>query len=424
VILYPYLSQESILQSLRSYSSRLISAKASLSLGGQHDIFQNNNNRIKVGYISSNFSNNILRNFLRFIFMMHDQTQFDVIFYSVCPLYDQPFSGSFVDLSRMSPFQAAQSIRMNVIDVLVSLDGSYKEDIDRILSYQPAKLQIEMFGTLDEAFGGVPWIQHSIFPHQVLLPVDIMLLLEEGELNCNSICNGIGYDYTTSTDKRSRKLKLDAEDGAEDRSEFSLRANSFISEDAFVYAFFGRLEFVEPQMFKIWMDILHKTEDSVLALSKPSEIAEKNILKEAQLHGIGHERIVFIEEPVETTVHNHSKLCQSIADLLLDSGIAESEYFSRHCALLAGTPVLFLRNENTFVKQSINELIELFGDDVIFCAENFESYKNIAVDLYLNGERYINSIKKLELCGFQDKIRGWFTKFEGTLKTVCSMTVA
>ena len=191
-----------------------------------------------------------------------------------------------------------------------------------------------------------------------------------------------------------------------------------------MYAFFGRLEFVEPQMFKIWMDILQKTEDSVLAFRKPSEIAEKNILKEAQLHGIGHERLVFIEEPIETTVHSHIKLCRCIADLLLDSGTAESGYFSRHCALFAGTPVLFLRNENTFVKQSINELIELFGDDVIFCAENFESYKNIAVDLYLNGERYINSIKKLELNGFQDKTRGWFTEFVGTLKTVSSKTVA
>ena len=113
------------------------------------------------------------------------------------------------------------------------------------------------------------------------------------------------------------------------------RVSEGLPESGFVFCSFCNSYKFTPQIFDIWMRLLHKVEGSVLWLRAGSDIAMGNLRGEAQARGIS-QRLIFA--PFVADPHDHIQRL-SLADLFLDT-LPYNAHATASDALMAGVPVL------------------------------------------------------------------------------------
>ena len=106
-------------------------------------------------------------------------------------------------------------------------------------------------------------------------------------------------------------------------------------EQGFVFCSFNNNWKITPEVFDVWMRLLHWVEGSVLWLLGDSAGAERNLRTEARRRGIDSSRLVFAGRlSPEEHLARHS-----LADLFLDT-LPCNAHTTASDALWAGLPVL------------------------------------------------------------------------------------
>jgi predicted O-linked N-acetylglucosamine transferase (SPINDLY family) len=255
--------------------------------------------RIRIGYISSDFCNHAMSFLITELFERHDRRRFEVFGY--CSSHDD---GSQLRKRVLAAFdqcriirtlsdrQAAQIIREDEIDVLIELNGITEGSRLAVLRWRPAPVQATYLGFV----GPVP------LPELDYLLCDNVVIPPEHKASYQPVPLPIAPIYQANDSKRTTGRQMS-------------RAEAGLPEDQFVFCCFSKHYKITEEMFGAWMSILRQANRSVLWLAKDNPYSQANLLAAAQREGIAEGRLIFSERTGPDLYL--SRL--SLADLFLDT---------------------------------------------------------------------------------------------------------
>lgn len=147
-----------------------------------------------------------------------------------------------------------------------------------------------------------------------------------------------------------------------------------LPDNYFIFASFSQPYKITPTIFAAWMDILKAVPHSVLWLSTPPPLAQKNLRHQASQSGIGPQRLVFAP-PLPLRQHlqrlHHVNLILDTPDYT--GGSSTSLALSQHI------PVLTISGNRYVERMSTSMLIHL-GLDAL-CVSSLSEYTKTAIAL-------------------------------------------
>ncbi|MEA3545477.1 MAG: tetratricopeptide repeat protein, partial [Thermodesulfobacteriota bacterium] len=221
---------------------------------------QEENDPIKIGYISCDFRDHPVAHNILNLFRLHDRKRFHITAYSCGPSdnssYRQQISKDcdrFVDLKKLNDYDSAKKIYADKIDILIELMGHTRENRLGILAYRPAPIQISYLGYPGTT--GADFIDYLI-ADEIVIPPEHKIHYSEKVIYLND-CFMIADRAPIGPSPK--------------RSAFGL------PEKGFIFCSFNSPFKIEPVMFKVWMDIMTAIPDSYLWLRGGSERFETNL---------------------------------------------------------------------------------------------------------------------------------------------------
>ncbi len=248
----------------------LPSARLSPPQGYRHE-------RIRLGYMSSDFCRHAMSYLIAELFECHDRSQFEI--YGYCSSIDDGSEirarliRSFDHFRIIQPLAdeaAARLIRSDEIDILIDLNGLTSGARPQILRWKPAPIQATYLGFV----GPVPLPELDyMFCDDIVLPPNLASQYLPEPLY-------IADNYQANDTRRTI-------------GEETTRAAIGLPEDKFVFCCFSNHYKMTEELFDAWMTILRRTKNSILWIVGDNEWARRNILARAVARGIDPERIVF-----------------------------------------------------------------------------------------------------------------------------------
>jgi predicted O-linked N-acetylglucosamine transferase (SPINDLY family) len=318
--------------------------------------------RIRVGYFSSDFREHATAYLVAELLEKHDKTRFEVFGFSMAPATPDPMRerlktafAQFVDVAASGDVAAAQLAREFEIDIAVDLKGFTRDARPEIFAQRPAPLQVNYLGfpgTMDAAY-----IDYIIADHILIPPQHIGAYTEKIVFLPNS--------YQPNDTKRPIAPTTPT------------RTEAGLPEQGFVFCCFNNVFKITPDIFDIWMRLLHIVKGSVLWLfaSHPSICA--NLRREAKMRGVDPDRLVFASKlPQAEHLARHG-----LADLFLDC-FHYNAHTTASDALWAGLPVLTCPGE-TFASRVAASLLRATDLPELIAASP-QQYESTAVHLARN----------------------------------------
>ena len=256
-------------------------------------------------------------------------------------------------LNNLNDSEAVQICRSLNIDILIDLAGLTSGARPRIVSERIAPVQIGYIGFLSST--GIPDLDYVISTED-LFPKTTGAFSERPLM-----LNG---PY----------LVMDKDPGT---AEFVSRTQLGISESAFVFGALLNSYKINNQLFSAWMEILHKTRDSILWLVEDNDISKMNLLNTAAKLGVEKERLIFSKRVHPALYRNQLKLC----DIFLDAFPYGSGATARD-AIHANLPILTKPGSTMMSRLSSHMMSQLGIVDLI--AQNVEEYIDKAVHIANN----------------------------------------
>ncbi len=295
--------------------------------------------RIRLGYLSSDYCSHPISYLVAELFERHDRTRFEVFGY--CSSRDDGSEtrkriiagfDKFVPIRDMSDEQAARAIRADEIDVLIDLNGLTLGTRLFILRARPAPVQITWLGYI----GSLP------LPELDYLLCDDFVIPRE---SADAYQPAPLYlpDLFQVNDTRLAVGPTPS------------RAAVGLPVDRFVFCSFSNNYKITEEMFEAWMTILKKTGDSVLWLLADNEWAGRNMQERAARCGIDPARLIFAGRVMAPDYLGRLPL----ADLFLDTwpynaGTTASD------ALRMGLPLITLAGRS-YVSRMAGSLLRTIG---------------------------------------------------------------
>jgi protein O-GlcNAc transferase len=276
--------------------------------------------KIRLGYFSADFHDHACSFLLAGLYELHDRSKFEVTAFSLGQASDSAMRkrlekgfDKFIDVSMMSDFDVATMARGMEIDIAVDLAGFTRNTRLGIFALRPAPVQAGYMG-----FAGTMAASYIDY-----LIADAIVIPEEHKKYYTEKVVWLADTYfgNDSTKKISDKTFTRNEVG--------------LPEEGFVFCGFNSTHKITPDVFDIWMRLLHKVEGSVLWLFESNTIAADNLRKEAQARGISDNRLVFAPHmPLDEHLARHR-----LADLYLDT-FYHNAHTTMSDALWAGLPAI------------------------------------------------------------------------------------
>jgi len=321
--------------------------------------------KIRVGYLSSDFCLHAVSLLTVQLFELHDREQFEV--YGFCwsredgtPLRNRVITAmdNYIRIGHMNDKEAAECIRLNEIDILIDLQGLTAGARPQILSFRPAPVQVTYLGFTGTT--GLPWIDYVI-ADKYLIPEELAPYFTEKPLY-------MPHCFQVSDTKR------------EVAATPTTRADNNLPDNAFIFCAFNNNYKFTPDMFAVWMRILTRVPGSVLWLLADNEWARENMCKAADAHGVSRDRLVFATRAVPPDYLARYK----IADLFLDT-FPFNGGTTANDALWMGLPLLTCSGK-TFASRMAGSLLTNLGLPELITT-NLKEYEEKAVRLATrNGE--------------------------------------
>jgi len=354
----------------------LIKLKQSLNFS----YFKQVKTKLKIGYFSADFRLHPLAFLITELIELHDRTQFEIVAYSYGTNDQSPSRkrleqafDHFHDVQALTEIEIAKKINADGIDILIDLTGFTQSSRSGVLALRPARMQINWLGypgfmsadlydyILTDAFISVD-IQS---PANQSLPIKLQHNIEKLAIlpNCYQ------------PNDRHRPV-----------GELTKRSDNKLPDDAFVFCCFNQSFKILPEVFTVWMRLLHQIPKSVIWLLESNTWATANLITEAKKHGIAAERLVFAPR---TSIANHLAR-HPCADLFLDT-LPYNAHTTASDALWMGLPVLTCAGD-TFPSRVAGSLLTAAGLPELI-TYSLSEYEAKAIELATNPEM-LNQIKQ------------------------------
>lgn len=315
--------------------------------------------RIRIGYLSSDFRDHPVAAQLIGLLEKHDRSRFEVTGFST----GKPDGSSkyhrivkacdnFHDMSGMGSREAARLIREMEIDILVDLNGQTLGWRPVILKYRPAPVIATFLGYAGTT--GADFIDYIIGdPH--VTPFALESAMSEKIVQLP--------DSFWPTDPMMP------------RPETVSRAQAGLPDGVFVFCCFNSNHKIRPAMFDVWMRLLAAAPDSILWLRDGGSTMNARFRRQAEIRGVNPDRLIFAGR-VDSFAHHLGRQAQ--ADLFLDT-YPYNAHATASDALWAGLPLVTLRGESFVSRVSAGFLANLGLEELI--AATPEDYEAIALAL-------------------------------------------
>jgi len=320
------------------------------------------NEKIRVGYLSSDFYGHATAYLMAELFELHDRTRFEIILFSYGRSPNDEMrtrlinaANGFHDVHDLSDAEIAEKIRASEIDILIDLKGHTQDARLGPLTYRPAPIQAHYLGYPGTL--GTRFIDYLIADHY--------LILDEDYDNYSEKIVHLPGSYQVNDRQRAISSKT------------SSRIEHGLPEGAFVFCCFNNNWKITPEIFDVWMRLLIKNPESTLWLLEDNPLVAENLRREARNRSIDPTRLIFAPKlPLQEHLARHRH-----ADLFLDT-----PYYNAHTtasdALWAGLPVLTVRG-CTFAGRVGGSLLSALNmPDMI--APDLESYETKAYEISMN----------------------------------------
>jgi predicted O-linked N-acetylglucosamine transferase (SPINDLY family) len=318
--------------------------------------------KLRLGYVSNDFADHPVGRHMVGILAHHDRSRFHVRGYALGrddgSAIGRRLRESFdelVDLSTSSDRTAAERIRADEIDLLIDLGGFTEGSRPGIAVLRAAPIQALYLGISGTC--GAPIFDYVITDRVVTPPELADRYGEKFAFLPGSLFNS---DHTEtgplpSTDRQDHGLP----------------------PDGFVFCAFNNTAKITPQIFDVWMDLLHAVSDGVLWLRKYYAGSSANLRKAAEARGIAAERLIFAGV-VPRPEHLGRMAC---ADLGLDTfpygaGSTASDM------LWAGVPLLTCAGETYASRMAASQLHAVDLAELV--ATDIEDYRAKALSWATN----------------------------------------
>jgi predicted O-linked N-acetylglucosamine transferase (SPINDLY family) len=297
---------------------------------------------IRIGYFSSDFRIHPTGLLSKQIYALHNKAGFEIVAYSTfnADLKDhvrQSIENNcsiFRDVSALSDRQIAELIHQDKIEILVDLNGYTAKSRSKVMAMRPAPIQVSYLAYIQSM--GADFMDYTIVDSQVVPPMNESHWQEKLVKLPHCL-----FVYDTDTDCSPTN---------------KTRQDYALPEQVFVFCCLNNCYKIEPNIFDVWMKVLHAVPGSVLWLLVSDELAQLNLQNEANIRGIAKERIIF----APSLPHAEHLLRYQLADLFIDTF-----WYGAHTtgldALWQGLPVLSCVGDNLVsrVGASLLEAIEM-----------------------------------------------------------------
>lgn len=359
--------------------------------------------RIRVGYVSSDFGDHPLSHLMQSIFSFHDRENFEIFCYALSKNDHSNYrskierdSEHFLDVSGWTSKNIIERIVADQIHVLVNLNGYTKGARNEIFSARPCEVQISLMGFAGTM--GADWIDFAIvdeiacarqivekdgrlFTEKLIYMPDCYFVNDYKQCYREGITEiGSGSDFRSLSLEEIMNLRND------------MRQHLFphLNSNTIIFANFNQIYKIEPFIFQLWLRILEKVPNSILWLLRFPGAGEKYIRSAAEHYHLGccpsicpkelQKRLVFSDV---ASKFDHIRR-GSIVDLFLDTPECNGHTTAADI-LWAGTPMI------TFPKVKMCSRVAAslcfatgLGDQMV--VRSYSEYESRAVYLARNPE--------------------------------------
>ena len=277
--------------------------------------------RIRVGYLSSDFCRHAMSFLIAELLERHDRHSFEIFGYCSSPedgsdIRDRVVAAfdQYVRIHEMSDDEAAARIRADEIDILVDLNGLTKGARLGVLRWKPAPVQITYLGYI----GPVPLPELDYF-----------------------LCDAITVPPTEEAAYQPKPLRIEgcyqANDGHRPVLPEVSRASEGLPAAGFVYCCASHHYKVTEEMFSAWCQIVSAVDGSVLWLVDDNPESRAALGARWQTAGLAADRLIFA--PRVDPDRYRARL--ALADLFLDTSPYNAGTIASD-ALRMGLPIVTL----------------------------------------------------------------------------------
>ena len=318
-----------------------------------------NNEKIRIGYLSSDFHDHATVHLLLGLLRNHNRNDFEIVAYSHGVYDDSIYRKNvmaavdvFRDIAGLNDREAAVVIYKDVIDILVDLKGYTNGNRLGIMALKPAPIAVTWLGFPGTTGGN--FIDY-IIADKIVIPKDEVKYYSE---------KIIYLPHTYQVNDNEQKIQ----DSRFKRQDFKL------PEKGFVFASFNQAYKITPETFASWMKILKRVPNGILWLYEKMDLASENLRKEAKKAGVNPNRLFFA-----TNLPKEEHLARiKLADLSLDTFTYNGHTTTSDC-LWAGVPVITLKG-NHFASRVSASLLTAIGLPELI-THSPKEYEDLAVRL-------------------------------------------
>ena len=314
---------------------------------------------LRVAYLSANFHRNAGGYLTAGLFEHHDRSHVEPIGISFGPDDNSDVRERLVrafdrfhDVSSLNDAAVAAMLRDMDVDIAVDLMGHTEGTRLGILAWRPAPIQAAFLGYPGPM--GADFIDYVI-ADKIVLPPDQQPFYGEQIVR-------LPDSYQVNDSKRLIAERVPS------------RGEMGLPEQGFVFCCFNQVWKINEPTFDVWMRLLRAVEGSVLWLYHFNDLANANLLKQAQAHGVEPQRLVFAsycEQPDHLARHK-------LADLVLDT-LPYNAHTTASDALWAGVPLVTCRG-STFAGRVAASLLNAIGRPELV-TDSLDEYEALALKL-------------------------------------------
>ncbi len=320
--------------------------------------------RIRLGYFSADLHNHATAYLMAELFEKHDKSCFELIAFSFGPNEEDEMRqriraafDQFHEVRKHSDEEIAKLAHTLEIDIAIDLKGYTRGARPKALATRPAPLQVNYLGYPGTM--GADFIDYLI-ADPIVVPAEARQHYTEK------------IAYVPDTYQVNDRCRIVA-------SREQTRAEHDLPDDAFVFCCFNNNFKITPDVFHIWMHLLHTVENSVLWLFEANPSAMRHMLGEAARHDIAPQRLVFAKKKPQAEHLARYRL----ADLVIDT-FHYNAHTTTSDALWVGTPVLTCIG-STFAGRVAASLLTAHGVPELI-THSPEAYQARAIELASNPE--------------------------------------
>ena len=332
------------------------------------------NEKIKIGYYSSDFHNHATMYLMANLFELHDKNKFEIYAYSF-----GPDDGSKIRKRVMKTFDKFFDVKSKTTKEIVhhsrELNLDIAVDLKGFTNNNRFDLFIERCAPIQISYLGFPGTTSSdcidyLIADKIVIPEENKNYYSE-----NIIYLPNSYQVNDSNPDLSKKIFS--------KKDFNLPENKFI------FCCFNHNFKILPDMFEIWMKILKKVKNSVIWLLIDNETAQNNLKKILVSNDIDPNRMIFAGR----LPHSEHIIRLGLADLFLDTFPCNA-HTTASDALRSSLPIITIKG-NSFASRVASSLLSSVGLEELITKSGKE-YEELAVKIAENKNFYKEIKDKLK----------------------------